>query len=232
MKNLKFTVVGVGPGDPELVTLKALRVIKEADVVLIPYSPRGKFSVAEQIVLANLPDIKITPITFPMLTDAAEREKFLLGELKRCEDEWRGSENVVLPVIGDSALFATGSYLFDAWKKIVPELELNLVSGISAHQLAASRAASFLAMGDEILSVIPCIDDKEIIIAALRVCDTAALYKVCVLKDSLAEVVEAAGPWSTILRVDRAGLADEKIYKGAEALAPASEYLSILLLRR
>ena len=139
---------------------------------------------------------------------------------------------MVLPVIGDSALYATGSYLFDAWKKIVPDLELSLVPGISAHQLAASRIGSFLAMGEDVFSVIPCIDDREGIVAALRRADSAALYKPCILREKLAEVVAEAGPWGRMARIDRAGLADEKIYEGAAALEPAEEYLSILLLWR
>ena len=140
--------------------------------------------------------------------------------------------SVVLPVIGDSALYATGSYLFDAWKKIVPDLELSLVPGISAHQLAASRIGSFLAMGEDVFSVIPCIDDREGIVAALRRADSAALYKPCILREKLAEVVAEAGPWGRMARIDRGGLADEKIYEGAAALEPAEEYLSILLLWR
>ena len=229
---MNFCVVGVGPGDPELVTLKALRVIKEAGAVLIPYSPRGRFSVAERIVSENLPGVKTVPITFPMLTDPSEREKFLIGELERTKEAWAGAGSVVLPVIGDSALYATGSYLFEALKKLVPDAVLSLVPGLSAHQLAASRVGSFLAMWTDVFSVIPCTDDRSGIVSALKSADSAAMYKPCVLKDALAEVVTEAGPWKRILRIDRAGLADEKIYEGASALEAAEEYLSVILLWR
>ncbi|MDD4159664.1 MAG: precorrin-2 C(20)-methyltransferase [Synergistaceae bacterium] len=229
---MKFTVAGVGPGDPELVTIKAIKIIKDADLVLAPYSPHGKFSVSEQIVRSNLPDIDIVPIVFPMLTDPKEREKFLINELERIFASWHGVENVVLPVIGDSVLYATGSYLFDAWRKLVPDLELSLVPGISSHQFASSRLSSFLAMGDDLFSVIPCSKNSDGIIAALKRSDSAALYKPSILKGRLSDVVSAAGPWGRIVRVDRAGLADEKIYEGNEALEQADEYLSILLLRR
>ena len=229
---MKFTVVGVGPGDPELITVKALRKLKEADTVLVPYSPHGKFSVAEQIVRASLPDLKATPIVFPMLTDAAERERFLLAELERIRPEWENAREVALPVIGDSALYATGSYLFEAWKKLVPGLTLSLVPGISAHQLAASRAGDFLAMGEEIFSVIPGLDSRDGIVSALKRADSAALYKPCILKDELRGIVKETGPWKRVIRVDRAGLADEKIYEGEAALDTPEEYLSILLLRK
>jgi len=232
VNSLKFTVVGVGPGDPELITIKAIRIIKEADVVLTPHSPCGKFSVAEQIVRLNIPDIKTTPITFPMLTDSNEREKFLLSELKRTYGSWHGADKVVLPVIGDSLLYATGSYLFDVWKKILPGLELLLVPGVSAHQLASSRIGAFLAVGEVIFSVIPCSKNRDEVVAALRRSDSAALYKPCMLKDALLSVVTESGPWRRITRIDRAGLADEKIYEGNAALEQAEEYLSILLLWR
>lgn len=232
MNALKFSVVGVGPGDPELITLKAIRVIKEADVVLTPYSARGKFSVAEQIVRSNIPDIVTAPIKFPMLTDPKEREKFLLSELETISALRHEVVKVVLPVIGDSVLYSTGCYLFDALQKLVPDIELSLVPGISAHQLGASDIGAFLAMGDDVFSVIPCCKNRDEIIAALQKADSASLYKTNMLKGRLLDVVMEAGPWQHAVRIDRAGLEDEMIYEGKAALEPTEEYLSILLLWR
>lgn len=229
---MKFMVVGIGAGDPELITLKAIRIIKEADVVLIPYSPRSKVSVAGQIVLSNIPDIVTTPIIFPMYTDSKKREKFLLSEFKKISALWYDVEKVVLPVIGDSILYATGFYLFNVLKKHVPEIELSLVPGISAHQLASSRLGAFLAMGEDIFSVIPCSNNREEILAALKSSNVVALYKPNMLKNTLLDTVMEAGPWQRIIRIDRASLDDEKIYEGKAALEPTEEYLSILLLWR
>lgn len=138
----------------------------------------------------------------------------------------------MLPVIGDSALYATGAYLYDVWKELVPDLELVLVPGVSAHSLASSCARRFLALGEDVLCIVPGTAEPGRIEAALRAADAAALYKPSALGDGLRPLVQRAGPWRETVRVDRAGLPDERILSGDEALAAAEEYLSVLLLWR
>ena len=229
---LKFTVAGVGPGDPALVTVGALELVKNADIVLSPHSKMERASVAEQAVAAHIPDLVTTPILFPMTSDAEKRDALLMEQLEALRPQWQGARSIVLPVIGDSTLYATGFYLYELWKKLVPDLELELLPGISAHCLAAAKSTSFLAMGTEILTIIPATAPEERIIAALKSTDSAAVYKPSALKGRLRAVVESAGEWKKILRIDRAALPDQRVLEGSEALEQAKEYLSILLLWR
>lgn len=227
---MKFIIAGVGPGDPDLVTVGALKALKDADLVLVPRSHAERASVAGEILKAHLPDLKTVPLVFPMTESAQQRDSQLLHELKALRPRWQNALNVVLPVIGDSTLYATGFYLYGLWKKMEPRLELRLIPGISAHNFAASRVGAFLAMGEQIFTVIPGTADRDRIVAALKSTDSAALYKPSALRGALKETVEAAGAWKKMLRIDRAGLPDEKIFEGPAALEPAKEYLSILLL--
>ena len=229
---LKFTVIGVGPGDPALVTVGALRLIKNADLVLSPHSKMERASVAEGAIAPHLPELKTTPILFPMISDAKKRDESLLAQLEALRPSWQNAKSIALPVIGDSTLYATGFYLYGLWKQLVPDLALELVPGISAHCLAAAKSSSFLAMGTEILTIIPATAPEEKIVAALKAADSAAIYKPSALKGHLRTVVESAGKWGKILRIDRAGLPDQRILEGAAALEQAKEYLSILLLWR
>lgn len=230
--NVKFIVVGVGPGDPDLVTVGALKAIRNASLVLSPHSKSERASVAESAVRAHIPDLKVCDVLFPMTNDAKRRDASLLEQLEKLHPQWEKATSVVLPVIGDSTLYATGFYLYELWKTLVPSLELELLPGISAHCLAAAKSASFLAMGTEVLTIVPATAEPRRVTEALRAADSAAVYKPCALKGQLKEVVQAAGPWKKILRIDRAGLPEQKILQGQAALEPAEEYLSILLLWR
>lgn len=232
MNNLILTVVGVGPGDPGLVTVGALKAISAADVVLGPCSKEGKPSVASEIVLAHLPELEIVPFLFPMTNDAEMRDNALYDQIRGLKERTADAQSVVLPVIGDSALYATGSYLYEVWRKLAPDIELRLIPGVSAHSLAAARAGMWLAMAEEVLAVIPGTADVAAIKKALSAADAVAIYKPSAVKEELEAIVMSTGPWSSMVRVDRAGLPDERIIPGEEALAGITEYLSILLLRR
>ena len=232
MKNLTLVVAGVGPGDPGLATQAALRATREADLVLAPCSHEGRPSVAGEVLKENLPDLELTPLLFPMTQDAGKRDAKLREQLEALRPRWENAGTVVLPVIGDSALYATGAYLYDVWRRLVPNIGLELIPGVSAHSLAASCARRFLALGEEVLCVIPGTAPTGRIEAALRASDAAAIYKPSALKDGLRNIVADAGPWREIIRVDRAGLPDERILQGDDALGQADEYLSLLLLWR
>jgi precorrin-2/cobalt-factor-2 C20-methyltransferase len=231
IKNLKFTAVGVGPGDPDLVTIKALKVLEEADLVLVPVTRAGHPSVADSVIRAHL-EVDTIPVVFPMTRDEKTRDNALREQLEALRPRWKEAESAAMPVIGDSALYATAAYLYDVWKTLEPSIELDLVPGVSAHSLAGARAGRFLALGEAIFSVIPGTARPEAIVRALKCCDSAALYKPSALKEDLRAIVESAGPWSEILRVDHAGLSGENIVRGGLALSASDTYLSTLLLEK
>lgn len=232
MSSLILTVAGIGPGDPELVTVGALRALEKADFVLLPCSKSGRKSVAGEIINSHLPELETIPFLFPMTSDASERDAILREQLFRLESRWREAASVVLPVIGDSTLYATGSYLYSVWLEFVPDLRLRLIPGVSAHAAAASRVGEFLAMGEQVLTIIPGTAEHQSIAKTLACTEVAAIYKPSALKDALKSLVNSAGPWRKIVRLDRAGLPGEQILEGEQALEQADEYLSIMLLWR
>ena len=227
-----FTTAGVGPGDPELVTLKAIRALKDSDLVLIPISAAGRESVAESVVAEHIRDVPRLTLIFPMTKDADERDEKLREQLEASRTKWEDARRITMPVIGDAALYATSAYLYDVLAQLVPSLELEIVPGISAHAAISTHVGRFLALGDDILTIIPGTGDTERTARAMSAADTVALFKPIALRDALRETVERAGPWRTMLRIDRAGLPDENIVWGDKALDTPDEYLSTLMLWR
>ena len=222
-------IAGVGPGDSELITLKAIREAETSDMILVPRSRINERGLAEKVIAHHLPR-KLTPILFPMIRDSKRRDEIILSQLEAIRPEIESSEKIFFPVIGDSVLYSTGAYLIEAMKKITA-VDVGFIPGISAHSMACSCAKKFLALSDEILSVIPGTASPEKISSALKVSDSVAIYKPSAIRDikSLLDPQK----FRMILRVDFAGIeGKEKIVDGESALEDVDEYLSVLLLKR
>jgi precorrin-2/cobalt-factor-2 C20-methyltransferase len=215
-----------------MVTMGAFRALEEADVILVPVSSEDGKSVAGDIY-SRLGGRKEThPLWFPMTGNAVKRDAEILRQISGYERLWRNARSVALPVIGDSALYATAAYLYFVWRGVSPGLELKLLPGISAHSLASCAAGEFMALGGERLAILPGSAEASKLGETMRASDCVALYKPSALGLALPGLVEATGPWGKAVRVHRAGLPGQYSVSGRDASEPTEDYLSVLLLWR
>ncbi|MBQ6969114.1 MAG: precorrin-2 C(20)-methyltransferase [Synergistaceae bacterium] len=232
MRNFtQLFIAGLGPGDFELVTFEAVKKAEASDLILVPRSKIGEQGLAEKIISHHLPERSKIPILFPMIRDSKQRQKIIVSQLEAIKPELESAKTIFFPVIGDSMLYSTGAYLVEALREIIPDVEAGFIPGISAHSLAASAARRFLAMSDEIFTIIPGTAPPEKIASALEHSDSAAIYKPKAAK-SLREIITRFN-FSNIIRVDFAGIPErERVIEGVKALDDVDEYLSIILLWR
>ena len=224
-------IAGIGPGNPDLVTLNALNYARTSQVILVPRSHKDVQGMAENIISHHLPNTPLTPIIFPMTSDVQRRGKIILSQLEALAPKLEVAERIFFPVIGDSMLYSTGAYLLDAMRMVIPDVEAEFIPGISAHSLAAACAKRFLAMSDDILSIIPGTAQPAKIKATLEHSDAIAIYKPTAIKN-IHELVDPS-QFTKVIRVDFAGIPEkERILEGAEALQGVKEYMSVILLWR
>src|SRR5690349_18733980 len=239
--------VGVGPGDPELVTVKAVRVLREADVVLVPVlaarepgggsqggsgfsPPGGQQGRAETIIRAYVAADRIRRLEFA-LNDTG-------GVTPRRAAAWHaaatavaeafaaGATAVAFGTLGDPGLYSTFSYLAQTVRTLVPEVTVETVAGITAMQDLASRADLSLAEGTEPVTLVPLNGGVAALDQALARGGAVVGYKVgaaaspapAVLRDRL----HAAGRLDAAVIGARLGLPGELIAPAADLLRPAS----------
>ena len=226
---MKIIVAGVGSGNPDLISLAAVDAADSSDLIFVPRSHDGQVGVSEKIINQKITNKKNIHINFPMIHDSKRRSEIIFAQLKNLESQWRSAKKIFFPVIGDSTLYSTGAYLIEEIQKFVPDIDVEFIPGISAHSVACACAKKFMAMSEEIFSVIPGTAASEKILNALKSCDSAAIYKPVALKDKMIfDFINRN--FKKIIRVDFAGLPNEKIFYDSDALENINEYLSIILL--
>lgn len=230
---MRLIGIGVGPGDPELVTLKAIRLLRSADRVFVPVLGQDEPGRAEATVLAHIAADRLERLTFALneRADASRRERYwdAAGErLARWLRETGGT--AAFATIGDPNVYSTFGYLAETVRGLVPEVEVETVPGITAMQALAAAAGVPLVEGAEPLVLLPLARGSSALPDALAYAShgTVVAYKGGRHLASIAKELKDAGRLSEAVIGSHLGLPGERV----EPLSDVDDapYLSSVLI--
>jgi precorrin-2/cobalt-factor-2 C20-methyltransferase len=183
-----FYAVGIGPGSPDLLTLRAAHLVEQCDTVISPQAQGSAKSLALEAVRPFLDKQEIIVNNYPMVRNEQKTRKrwqlFAEDVAKRCV----AGESVVQITLGDPLIFATSSYLLQSLAELMPTANIHVVPGISAFQTAASRLAETLTLQEDRLTLMSA-TDLDAVEKALGQCETLVLYKAGTCIEALMELL-------------------------------------------
>ncbi|MFH0782431.1 MAG: precorrin-2 C(20)-methyltransferase [Pseudomonadota bacterium] len=237
-----FYVVGVGPGDPQLMTLKAVEILKKCAVWFVPSAFENGGSMALKIAAGVVGQEGKTILShrFPM-KQVYRRGQTPDPEVKSAWKEaaktimtcLREGRDVVFPTLGDPAIYSTGFYLCETLQEYDSPFNVEIVPGVSAIGASSAAAAVPLCLGDERLVVIPATFENGRIREILNLCDVAVFMKVHKVMPRLVALLEELDLADKAVLVERCSLEDQKIWTNIrEAVDQEIHYFSTLVVRK
>jgi precorrin-2/cobalt-factor-2 C20-methyltransferase len=151
----RLTGVGVGPGDPDLITIKAVKALRAADRLFVPVGEGGELGYAERVVLAHRDTADVERLVFALGDDPGARARAWDAAGAAVAAVIRAGEHAVFATIGDPNLYSTFTYLAATVRQLVPEVEVDTVPGITAMQDLAARSGTVIAEGVQSLVLLP-----------------------------------------------------------------------------
>ncbi len=230
---MRLVGVGVGPGDPELVTVKGVRVLREADLVVVPVMSVDEEGRAERTVRAHVGHNRVRRLVFALDDRGgatperraawAEAADAVAGALRG------GVATVAFATLGDPNVYSTFTYLADAVRERVPDVVVETVPGITAMQDLAARSGTVLCEGTESLALLPLTAGVPAFVEALGHFDTVVAYKGGRHMPAVREVLARAGRLEGAVLGEALGLAAERIVD-VDAAAGEAAYLSTVIV--
>lgn len=218
--------VGVGPGDPELMTRKAVRLIRENDVIAVP-GTAAKETVAYQIAVAAVPELadkELVSVSMPMHRDRAFPNEEHRKGARLLEQYLDKGKNVVFLTLGDPTVYCTFSYLQHILE--ADGYTVELVPGIPSFCAAAARLNLPLVEWDEPLHILPALHKTA---DSLDQPGTYVLMKSASHMAEVKDLLRRSG--RDVSAVENCSMATEKVYRGVEEIPDDAGYFSLIVAK-
>jgi precorrin-2/cobalt-factor-2 C20-methyltransferase len=234
MKGTLF-VVGVGPGDPELMTLKSVRVIAAAPVVA-SFCKRGRPGHAHTIAAAHLsPASTELRFEYPFTTELSVADPRYLADMgvfyEQCAQEIAAiladGRDVALLCEGDPFFYGSAMYVFD---RLRADFRTEIVPGITGMSGGWSRAGVPMVHGDDVLSVLPGTLDEEALVKRLLASDAAVIMKLGRNLPKIRSALARAGLLERAIYVERGTMEGECVCKFSELDRSPAPYFALVLI--
>lgn len=221
-KMIKLYGIGVGPGDSELLTLKAVRIIEKCDVIIAPSAMAGRTSIALDTAKEFIKEgTEVIIKQFPM--GGEDQEEKIYEAFKTIEEKLREGKNIGFLTIGDPFVYSTYIYLL----KYIEEkgYETETIPGITSFCACASLAKEPLVIGNEPLLIVPgdrldCIKDEKHII----------IMKVYRHEENIINFLDSKG--FNYVYVKKAGREGELVIRDRAEILKNREYMSLIIANR
>ena len=227
--------IGIGPGDPELLTLKAARIIREVPVVVVPKKGETSRSYALSIAREYLDPERqeILELVFPKKKELSELESYWESSVEAIRARLDEGKDCAFLTEGDPLFYGTFIYVFNIMRKRFPDIRVEVVPGVSSMNAAAARASRPLTNASDKLVVLPATYDPDYLASALREFDVVVLLKVSSVFDRVLDTLEDMGLVEKAVYVSRGTTPEEEIvYDIRQLRGRRLDYLSLLIVQK
>ena len=218
--------VGVGPGDPELMTLKAVRLIRENKIIAVPGAD-PKETVAYKIAVQAVPELaekELLPIYMPMTHDPEELERNHAKGAQTLESHLEKENKIDFLTLGDPCVYSTFSYL---QKRVEQDgYPTALVSGITSFCAAAARLNIPLSEWNEQLHIVPAVHRLD---STLSESGNYILMKSGKKMNQVKEILAQSN--RDVMMVENCGMENEHIYRSVEEIPDDAGYYSLIIAK-
>ncbi len=227
--------VGVGPGDPELLTRKAERILRGAHVICAPSSGPDDSSYALSIVESFIDRTRqeVVVRVFPMRKNQEGLEPFWEEAARETAEAVRSGKDVAFITIGDPFLYSTFLYMYRILRGKYPDVPVEAVPGISSINAAAIAAGVPLAAASERLAVIPAAFEEKELRRVFLEFDTVVLMKVNRVFSQVYDLLRELGLEKNAVFIRRVGSAEQEVVFDLQSLLGKKlDYLSLLIVKK
>jgi precorrin-2/cobalt-factor-2 C20-methyltransferase len=234
MKRATLYGIGVGPGDPELITVKGAAILARCRRVFVPKARTAAESLALNIAERYVGGgAEIRELLFPMTADREELSRRWGEAAEAIIEVLAAGEDACFLTLGDPLMYSTYIYLLRELRARMPDAPVVTVPGVTAFSAAAALAEFAVGEGKSRVTVVPAVDDLDSVRRALAAGGTVVLMKIGKRLPEVLGLLEEAGVADRTAFVSRAGLEGERVETGISRLRGEAEeagYLSIILV--